>query len=97
MDSISPTDLAGLDDAVIIDVREPQEVATVRIPHATSIPLSTLLDRIDEVPDDAYIICHAGGRSARVVQYLEAQGRHVTDVTGGMDAWEAAGLPVERD
>ena len=97
MKSISPADLAALgDEAVIIDVREPEEVAEVRLPQAVSIPLSTLAERIDEIPEGAYIMCHGGGRSSRTVQYLEGLGREAVNVDGGISGWEAAGLPVER-
>lgn len=97
MESISATDLHALGDQIaLIDVREDDELAKVRIPFAKHIPLSEFADRIDEVPDGAYIMCHGGGRSARTVTYLEQQGRTAVNVEGGISAWEAAGFPVER-
>lgn len=97
MNSITPEELAALGDQVaLIDVREPDEVAQIRVPYATNIPLSSIMDRLDEIPEGAYIMCHSGGRSGRTVQYLESQGRDVVDVAGGITAWERAGLPVER-
>ena len=97
MHSITPDELAKLGDQVeLIDIREPNEVAEVRVPYAKNVPMSELLGRLDEISDGAYIMCHSGGRSGRAVQYLESQGRDVVDVTGGITAWERAGLPVER-
>ena len=97
MKEITPQDLSALGtDITLIDVREPNEVAEVRVPFAKSIPLSELTDRVDEIPDGAYIMCHAGGRSARTVQHLERLGKETTNVLGGISEWEAAGLPVER-
>lgn len=98
MKTISVEELHRLGEQVtLIDVREPDEVAEVRIPYATSIPLSEFADRLDEVPaEGAYIMCLAGGRSARAVAYLEQHGKDATNVDGGISAWESAGLPVER-
>lgn len=98
METISVAELHRLGESItLIDVREPGEVAEVRIPFATVIPLSEIADRMDEVPDDgAYIMCHAGGRSARTVDFLERYGKHATNVDGGISAWEAEGFPVER-
>jgi rhodanese-related sulfurtransferase len=43
------------------------------------------------------VICHVGGRSAAVTGYLVRAGRtDVSNVAGGMEAWENAGLPVRR-
>jgi len=41
-------------------------------------------------------ICHVGVRSAAVADALTDAGYDAVNVTGGMEAWEAAGLPVER-
>jgi rhodanese-related sulfurtransferase len=41
-------------------------------------------------------ICHVGGRSAVVADALAHHGYDAANVVGGMHAWEAAGLPVER-
>lgn len=86
------------DRPVLIDVREPGEFAQVRAPGAVLFPTSTLAGRIDELPEDRplLIVCHVGGRSAAVTNFLVQRGRtDVTNVAGGMDAWERAGLPIE--
>jgi rhodanese-related sulfurtransferase len=98
MKSVTPTEFAALgDDAVLIDVREPNEVAEASIPGALVMPMSTLNDHLDDLPDgEFYVICHAGGRSARVAQALEAQGYSPINVLGGITQWEQEGLPVDR-
>ena len=98
MKSVTPTEFAALrDGAVLIDVREPNEVAEASIPGALVMPMSTLNDHLDDLPDgEFYVICHAGGRSARVTQALEAQGYSAVNVLGGITQWEQEGLPVDH-
>ena len=98
MKSVTPTEFAALgDDAVLIDVREPNEVAEASIPGALVMPMSSLNEHLDELPDgEFYVICHAGGRSARVTQALEEQGYSPINVLGGITQWEQEGLPVRR-
>lgn len=98
MESITVEQLAALDLAgSILDVREADEVAHVRVPGSVNIPMSALLDRIDEVPLDAtvYVMCAVGGRSSQVTNYLDQRGYDVVNVEGGIRAWEQGGHPVE--
>jgi rhodanese-related sulfurtransferase len=84
---------------VLLDVREPNEFVAVRAPGAMLLPTSTFAARIAELPNDRplFVICRTGVRSAAVTGYLARTGRSsVFNVTGGMDAWERAGLPVRR-
>jgi rhodanese-related sulfurtransferase len=84
---------------VLLDVREPKEFVAVRIPGAMLLPTSAFAGRIAELPADRplFVICRTGVRSAAVTGYLARTGRTgVFNVTGGMDAWEGAGLPVRR-
>lgn len=83
--------------APLVDVREADEFADVRVPGAVSIPLSEFVARVDEVPADGtvYVICAAGGRSAQAAQYLEARGVDAVNVAGGTMAWLQSGRTVE--
>lgn len=84
---------------LLVDVREPSEFATVRAPGAVLFPTSTFATRVAELPTDRplLVVCHLGSRSAAVVGFLQRSGRtDATNVDGGMDAWERAGLPVTR-
>ena len=95
MKSVTPQEFAALEGAALIDVREPDELRVVRTEQAQAMPMSTLQDHLDELPDGPiYVLCHSGGRSARVTAFLEQQGYDATNVDGGITAWEAAGLPV---
>ena len=98
MEKVQPTEVPA--GAQLIDVRENDEWATVHAEGATHIPMSEITGRIQEIdPDrDIYVICHLGGRSAQVCQYLEnSLGWDVINVEGGTDKWEADDLPVVRD
>lgn len=88
------------DDARPLDVREADEWAAGRAPHAVHIPMSQLTARLDELPEDEeplYVICRSGGRSARVAAFLAAQGYPAVNVDGGMQGWAAAGRPMVGD
>jgi len=94
VNQISVRDLAAHRDAhedfVLLDVREPDEIATAAIGGATLIPMGEIPERLGELPKDKpiYVLCHSGGRSARVTQYLEQNGfAQAANVAGGIDAW----------
>jgi len=84
---------------LLVDVREANEFEQVRAPGAVLVPMSTFAARAGELPSDRplMVVCHLGGRSAAAAGFLIRAGRsEVVNVTGGMDAWERAGLPVRR-
>ena len=83
----------------VLDVREPSEYAEGHIPGVTLIPLGTLGERLDEIPTDRPVIvtCRSGNRSGQAVEFLRQQGYdNVHNMAGGILAWQAAGLPVEK-
>jgi len=96
---IDVDELAALREqgAVLIDVRNPDEYESFRVPGARLIPLVEVPERIEEIPDDetVYVICNTGARSARAVEFLNRQGRDTVNVRGGSQAWVEAGRPVE--
>jgi rhodanese-related sulfurtransferase len=87
--------LAG--QVLLLDVREDDEWAAGHAAEAVHVPLS----RFDPatVPADLPVVavCRVGGRSAMAAQALAAGGVEVTNLSGGMLAWQARGLPVVRD
>ena len=84
-------------EVLLLDVREDAEWAAGRAPGAVHAPMSEL--RQDTVPRDRPVLalCRVGARSAAVAEALERLGYDAANVTGGMLAWSAAGLPVVRD
>lgn len=81
---------AAHDDFVLLDVREPDEIATASIPWATVIPMGEVHERVGELPHDKpiYVMCHTGGRSGRVTQFLNQNGfPQAANVAGGIAAW----------
>ncbi|MCW2788404.1 MAG: sulfurtransferase [Aeromicrobium sp.] len=83
-------------DLVVLDVREDHEWAAGHIAGAVHVPLADLPARVGELDPTVptLVVCHVGGRSARATQWLHAQGHDVTNVAGGMEAWEQAGRPT---
>ena len=74
----------------IIDVREASEVAEGHITSAINIPLGLIEFRMHELDKskEYFMVCRSGGRSGQATQFLESQGFNVTNMTGGMLAWE---------
>lgn len=96
MKSITVEQLAGRNGTPLIDVRERDEFAGGHVPGAVNLPMSELPGRLEELPGEAFdVICQAGGRSARVVEALEARGYDATNVEGGTGEWIAQGRDVE--
>ncbi|MBN4927420.1 rhodanese-like domain-containing protein [Hoyosella rhizosphaerae] len=84
------------DRVVVVDVREQDEWDKGHAPGAVHIPMADIPARLDELdPDDElFIVCRSGGRSFRVIQWLNTVGYDATNVTGGMVAWQKAGRTV---
>ncbi len=75
---------------VLLDVREPWEFELCKIDGAALIPMNTIPARLDELDEDAEIvcICHHGARSMNVAAFLERNGFTRTfNLTGGIHAW----------
>jgi rhodanese-related sulfurtransferase len=90
-------ELADLHPEVqLVDVREDDEFRSVHVPGALHIPLGEVPARIDDVPTDGtvYVICARGGRSAKAVEHLRANGIDAVNVAGGTVAWAEAGHPT---
>jgi rhodanese-related sulfurtransferase len=90
----------GLDEGrmLLVDVREPNEIAIERYPGAVVVPLSNF--DVATIPDpqgkEVVFACRSGRRS--VTASLVAQERgypYTSHLAGGILAWKAAGLPTE--
>ena len=85
----------------IIDVREPSEFTSElgHIPSATLVPLATVTAQAAtwNKGEEYLLVCRSGGRSGQAAMALSKMGfSKVMNMTGGMLAWNAAGLPIER-
>ena len=95
MEDITATELKALldsgDEIQLIDVRQPDEYAFVRIPGAKLIPLGEIIRRMDELDDTRLAImqCKMGGRSARAIEVLRQAGYkgELKNLRGGITAW----------
>jgi rhodanese-related sulfurtransferase len=75
---------------VLLDVRENWEFETCHIDGSVQIVMNTIPARIDELDEDAEIvcICHHGARSMQVAAFLERNGfGRMVNLTGGIHAW----------
>jgi rhodanese-related sulfurtransferase len=84
---------------LVLDVREPHELAIARVQDAgvevLAIPMGVIPVRIAELEPERPIacLCHHGGRSMQVASFLAARGfSQIANVAGGIDAWS-----TERD
>lgn len=99
---VTPADVAASRGAVrLVDVRQPAEFTGElgHVPGATLVPLGTLPEAVRTWDREAPIvlICRSGGRSSTAASHLVAAGfRRVMNMTGGMMAYNARGLPTER-
>ena len=87
------------ESVVLLDVREDDEWARGHAAGAQHIPMGDVPARMAEIDTEAtlYVVCHAGGRSQRVAQYLARNGYEPINVAGGMLSWSEAGRPVVTD
>lgn len=101
MQDIDVTELAAFlaehPRSVLLDVREPWEVAlaSISLPGvaARAIPMNDVPGRLESLPRDEPVVCvcHHGVRSAHVARYLAQAGfAEAANLRGGIDAWSVA-------
>ena len=85
------------DELFLLDVREPDEWAAGHVTGSHHIPLRELGPRQSELPSEGTIVCvcRSGSRSGMVVRALAEAGYDVVNLDGGLQSWEAEGLPLE--
>ncbi len=92
---VMPADLA-VGEAVLIDVREPNEIALGTIDGALTIPRGVLESEVGHLSHDEPIVtfCAIGERSLLAAATLHSMGfAEVRSLAGGFAAWQAAGQP----
>jgi rhodanese-related sulfurtransferase len=96
------TQLINREDALVLDVRDPGEYGSGHILGAKNVPLSRIAAGGSEIAakrkDKPVIVyCDNGNRSTKAAAALRSQGyAKVVNLSGGLGAWQQAGLPVEK-
>jgi hydroxyacylglutathione hydrolase len=83
---------------LLVDVRAAGERQKKHIAGSVSLPLSQLGQRVAELPTDRPLLvyCAGGYRSSIAASLLQQHGlTRVSEIAGGITAWEAGKLPVE--
>jgi len=89
--------IAGPNPPLVIDIRTTRERAEKAIKGSMHRPLNTLREGLPDLAHDKAIIVHCAGgyRSSMAASLLQREGfTNVSELAGGIAAWEAAGLPV---
>ena len=87
-------------EIVVIDVRPAAEYRAGHLPHARSMPLAELEQRLGELPLDRDIVAYCRGPfclfAEAAVELLARRGFRVRKILDGVSEWQAAGLPLAR-
>src|SRR5438094_9505416 len=95
------TQLINREEALVVDVREPNEFAAGHVLGAKNLPLARLdasgADLAKRKERPVIVYCDGGERSAKALAALKKHGfTRVANLSGGIAAWQQAGLPVEK-
>ncbi len=93
--------LLNKDNTVVLDVREDKEIQGGIIKGARHITLGQLTDKIGNVgknkQDPVLVYCRSGSRSGHACKQLTQAGyEDVSNLAGGILAWESANLPIAK-
>jgi rhodanese-related sulfurtransferase len=94
---LEPRRVADMPAAQLVDVREPYEWAAGRIAGARHIELARLADEAGALEAERPIVfyCRVGARSAAAAHAFRRAGYEAYSMLGGLEAWQADGLPLE--
>ncbi|NMM13087.1 MAG: metalloregulator ArsR/SmtB family transcription factor [Rhodoferax sp.] len=96
-DSILRKAQAG--EVLVLDVRPLDEYASAHLPHARSLPLDELKQRLAELPKDTPVVAYCRGpfclMAKDAVELLQKKGYRAFHLTDGVAEWRAHGLPLE--
>ena len=94
---VAASRMASATPPVLVDVRAAAERAHKQIEGSIHLPLNHLGERLSEIPAGRPVILHCAGgyRSSIAASLLQRHGfTRVSELAGGIAAWETAGLPV---
>ena len=101
---LSPQDMVQLmnrEKAIVIDVCQPDEFARGHVVGAKNVPLGDLEAKLPQVAKNksnpVVMVCQVGARSARAAATAQKLGyENVQSLAGGLKAWQAANMPIEK-
>ena len=93
--------LINREKAVVVDVCQPEEFAAGHIGGAKNVPLSDLEAKLNSTVKNKtlplILVCQTGARSARAIAIAKKLGyEQAQSLGGGLTAWKAANLPIEK-
>lgn len=93
--------LMNRDKAVVVDVCEPDEFSRGHVMGAKNLPLAQLEAKLGQLVKNkstpVVMVCQVGARSARAAAAARKLGyENVQSLSGGLKAWVAASMPVEK-
>lgn len=93
--------LMNREKAVVIDVCEPQEYAAGHVVGAKNVPLAQLEDKLAATVKNKalplILVCQTGARSNRALSVAKKLGyEQAQSLSGGLGAWKAANLPLDK-
>jgi rhodanese-related sulfurtransferase len=101
VDTVAALQLINHKDAIVLDVREPNEYASGHVLNSKHIPLGKLKERMGELEKykdrPVVVVCRSGNRSGTACFLLGKQGfAQAFNLAGGVQAWQKNKLPLEK-
>ena len=94
------THLINREDALVIDVRDPGEYGAGHILGAKNVPVERMGEKAElgkRMDRPLIVYCDTGARAGKAAAALRQQGyTRVLSLSGGLGAWQQAGLPIEK-
>ena len=102
LSTLEATQMINREDALVLDVRGADEYAKGHILNARNIPLDQIESRLKEIEKNkrkpVIVHCERGSRAGKAEALLKRQGfEKVYALAGGVEAWQQAGLPLEKN
>ena len=97
LEQVTADELAGIEDAKVVDVRKIGEYQSEHVPSAIHASLEYINDHMTKLPTEGkyYMHCAGGYRSVIAASILKARGYHnMVDIAGGFKAIKEAGIEV---
>ena len=99
--TLQATQMINREDALVLDVREPTEFDNGHLLGAKNLPLGSVEARAGELDKHkakpVIVICGDGNRASKAATILREKGfANVVNLSGGLPAWQQAGLPVVK-